>query len=175
VNDFLSGLWFIAINLRCTRNLPVPRVRRYGHFVMRTLTTADIGPFTLLHNQLRPDKPLSAWRRWLYTRAGSKLVWVVETATGHFVGFTMHYFREGEWRRGIVHNAFISVSREYRGRGLGGALQAAAVEGFAAGGMKGVSTQVDRANPASLRMFLRQGFREAGVSDDGKLQLLRRL
>lgn len=177
-----GSLRFVATNLWCSRHLTVGQnatVPGSGpgdeQLVIRTIKRSDISRFEKLHNELRPGKEISTWRRWLYSRAGSKLVWVVESTAGDFAGFTMYYFREGEWRHGIVHEAFIGVVEQYRGHGLADRLRHCAATDLAAGGVRGISTQIDHDNAPSLRSARRQGFRQIGTDNLGKLRLLRTL
>lgn len=57
----------------------------------------------------------------------------------------------------------IGVVAAARGSGVGGSLLDALLEMARAGGYRAVSLAVDRQNPA-LRLYLRQGFLDAGIS-----------
>lgn len=171
-----SDARFVAVNLWCTRTIPAgPVIHPANDLMLRTITAADSGRFAAIHADLRPGKHLSAWRKWLYRRAGSKLAWVLETAAPRFVGFNMYYFREGEWTRGIVHEAFIGVVAEYRGRRLADTMREAAAARFAAAGVFGISTRIHADNLPSLRSAERQGFRTVAEGACGNLEMVRRL
>lgn len=143
--------------------------------VLRTIRAPDIDRFAAIHSALRSGKPLSASRRWLYGLVGSKLVWVVETSDRRLVGFNMYYFREREWARGIVHEAFIGVAPDHRRRGLADAMRAAAARHFARAGVTGISTRIQADNLPSFRSAEKQGFCRTGEEEGGYLELLRRL
>jgi len=179
VRDSWLGLRFLAINLWCTRQVP-----RADHpiaapgsdrLAIRTITADDLDRFVDLHAKLRPGKQFSAWRRWLYARAGSKLAWVVETPAREFVGFNMYYFREGEWLDRVVHEAFIGVVEEFRGRGLANAMRSAAAGHFRGSGLHGISTSIHRDNAPSWHSAQREGFREVGGERTDKPLLIRPL
>lgn len=166
-----SGLQFAAVNLWCSRVLPPAEAPRPlttaggGHLLLRTIVAHDVDRLEELQNTLRPGKSFTAWRKWVYRRAGSKLVWVLEDSSGGLVGCNMYYFREGEWRQSVVHTALTGVVNEYRGQGLGTAMRAAAVQYFTRGGLAGISTQIDDDNLASLRSAEHVGFRRTGQRD----------
>ncbi len=86
----------------------------------------------------------------------------------------MYYFREGEWRDRVIHEAFCGVVSEYRGQGLADSMRAAAAEHFTIGGLNGISTHIDHDNLPSLRSAERQGFRPIPQTD-GRPVLIRRL
>ena len=168
-----SGIQFAVINLYCARHVPIPDEGRVDGVTIRTVKPGELSRFEQLHNQLRPGKRFSGWRRWTYRRLGSRLLWVCETAAGEFVGLNMYYFREGEWRNQIVHSAFNGVLENYRRRGLSNGMRAAAAANFTGGGVRGISTLIDRRNVPSWRAAQRQGFREVAAQPDGKSLLIR--
>jgi ribosomal protein S18 acetylase RimI-like enzyme len=65
---------------------------------------------------------------------------------------------------GDIPELSIGVTDRARGRGVGGALIDALLETARAAGYRAMSLSVDRNNPAR-RLYQRQGFRDAGVSD----------
>lgn len=175
--SFWTGPRFIAINLWCTRTIPAAGngVDPAEDLVLRTITAADIGRFAAIHAELRDGKQLVASKKWLYEWAGSKLAWVVQAEDKSFVGFNMYYFREGEWARGIVHEAFLGVLPEHRGRRLGAAMRIAAATHFAAAGVSAISTRIHAGNLPSLRLAERLGFRRVHEGACGHLELVRPL
>jgi L-amino acid N-acyltransferase YncA len=96
---------------------------------------------------------------------------VVQTEGGDFVGLTMYYFREGEWRGRVVHLAFTGVIETFRGCGLSLAISKAAASHFGNAGCRGISTHIYRDNPPPLVFARRQGFQESGTSPQGGVTL----
>jgi hypothetical protein len=58
-----EGVRFLVINLWCTRSLPnapaITLMTDKGRLTVRTVTARDIEQFERLHNEMRPEKPLS--------------------------------------------------------------------------------------------------------------------
>lgn len=68
----------------------------------------------------------------------------------------------------------VTVAPEGRGRGIGAAMIALAVQRVAAGGGAGLVAHVKEGNRSSLRAFQRAGFALAGRDASGLLRLERR-
>ncbi|TDD66980.1 GNAT family N-acetyltransferase [Jiangella aurantiaca] len=86
----------------------------------------------------------------------------VEEATGRVVGYLMSGAYDQDWEpQGFTEGwtDLVSVLREWRGRGLAGALLTAAMRAYAAGGMQYAGLDVDTDNPTgALGVYTRLGY-----------------
>lgn len=86
----------------------------------------------------------------------------VEEATGRVVGYLLSGAYDQDWGpQGFTEGwtDVLSVRREWRGRGLAGALLTAAMRAYAAGGMQYAGLDVDTDNPTgALGVYTRLGY-----------------
>ncbi|SDT70297.1 mycothiol synthase [Jiangella sp. DSM 45060] len=86
----------------------------------------------------------------------------VEEATGRVVGYLMSGAYDQDWEpQGFTEGwtDLVSVRREWRGRGVAGALLTAAMRAYAAGGMQYAGLDVDTDNPSgALGTYTRLGY-----------------
>lgn len=177
---FGGGLRFLLINAWCARLVRAPIANSASscsgnqEFVIRPIAKTELAVFRSLHHELRPGKSFSVWRRAVYRLWGHKLLWAAFAApNGPMIAFNMYYFREGEWRQHIVHEAFIGVASAYRGLGIATALRQAAGRYFAECDVQGISTQIEGDNLPSLRSATKLGFQVVGSAVRGKMKLMK--
>ncbi|WP_053203916.1 GNAT family N-acetyltransferase [Jiangella muralis] len=86
----------------------------------------------------------------------------VEEGTGRVAGYLMSGAYDQDWEpQGFTEGwtDLVSVRREWRGRGLAGALLTAAMRAYAAGGMQYAGLDVDTDNPSgALGVYTRLGY-----------------
>jgi len=76
------------------------------------------------------------------------------------------YFRKSEVNEGIIHEAFLGISPQERGKGLATALQAYTIDQLSRNKLRGISGNVLKANGPSVKMLLRTGFILTDDPDD---------
>lgn len=91
--------------------------------------------------------------------AGRRLcVVAIDTQNDDLVGMEFFYRNFRDFRERTIHEAYIAVSPEYRGRGLATAMRRSTIAHFASSRLSGVSTRISASNTASLKSALAAGF-----------------
>lgn len=165
-----EGLKFLCRNLLASRNIqPIPEAN-FGDFILRGLSHPHISKLDALHRLLRNGRAINCWRKMLLRMKGCSLCGVATEKNGELLGFNLYYFRPQEMEHGIIHEAFVGVIPQARGRGIATALKMHLAKHFAFNGLKGISAQIRIDNGPSLYAAKRAGF-QIMENKDGLLQL----
>ena len=169
----VDGARFLVRNLRFARGIPSVPTIRFHEFTLAGARRADVDGVRRLHKALRDGIDLNVWRRELYALRGRSLLVVTKDSMDRIVGFEMFYARSGEHEARTVHEAFIGVAEEFRGRGLAQQMRSLAITHFANGGLSGISSSIMAENAASVGSALRCGFKivSESVGLDGQVSL----
>jgi RimJ/RimL family protein N-acetyltransferase len=158
IKNALDGFCFVTRNLLASGNLHrIPRVHERG-VVLAGLERVDLPELSDLHQQLRSGKMIGSWRRMLLWLEGGKFVMVAKDETGQLLGFQLFYFRETEWRKKIIHEAYIGLKPAAQGAGLGSAMRALALAHFQRNGIAAISTRITADNLGSLKSAEKAGW-----------------
>jgi len=129
-----------------------------SHFRVRGATRADIITLDKLYRMLPHGEGLESRFTWLLRLSGRRYCLIAEDSGGRIAGFTLYYFNARDGADGTIHEGFIGVDSDYRGRGVSSLLRHEAVRHFKATGLKGMSTRISVSNDASMSLALRLGF-----------------
>lgn len=113
------------------------------------------------------------WQRPFLRPCANKLVFLVGRGAGNAfepVGVSIYYFNERDERDGTVHEAYIGLSEDARGLGLGSQLRAFAIAHFQGCGLKGISSKITTDNAASLHSARKNRFEIVEEFHDPGLQ-----
>ena len=161
----VKGAAWLIVNLWRSRHLQSFPERSVGsdgaEGVLEGLSAALVPHVRALHRGLR-GYDLSWNRRILLRLEGRKfcLLWrpsdpINSTSIG---GFEFFYFEpEGALER-VIHEAYIGVAVEFRGKGVSRTLRTAASQHFVQCGLSGITTDIEGGNVASMRSALSVGY-----------------
>lgn len=156
----LQGLTFLLRNLLACRLFslqPIPEI------TFENQTIRSVGPDILkeadfLYQKLRGGRALNFWRRVLLRIDGKKICIAAISEHGRPVGLLLYYFREVEWKRGIIHAACIGVDPAWRQQGLANVILRHSLSVFGRESkLKGVSNQILSGN-VSMDLAQNAGF-----------------
>jgi RimJ/RimL family protein N-acetyltransferase len=134
-----------------------------NNYTFMGLPNDRINELDELHRLIREGRGLNFWRKIFFRIQGRKVCGIAINAQDQLVGFTYYYFRESELVGMIIHEAFIGISPNERGKGIATALQRYALDHLAKQQLIGVSANIEKTNLPSIRIHQRAGFQ---FSDD---------
>jgi|GEM_PF-2581725 len=161
-----EGFLFLVRNIRASRTLYPMQDSAFSNYQFAGLSTHQVGEMDALHKLVREGRGLSFWRKTYFKHCGEKVCSVVLSEDGRMVGFNFYYFRKFEVNEGIIHEAFLGISPQERGKGLATALQTYTINQMSRNNLRGISGNVLKANGASVKMLLRTGFILTDDPDD---------
>lgn len=161
-----EGFRFLVRNIRASRTLHPMQDSTFSNYQFTGLSTHQIDEMDALHKLVREGRELSFWRKTYFKQCGEKVCSVAFNEDGQMVGFNFYYFRESEVNEGIIHEAFLGISPQERGKVLATALQAYTIDQLSRNKLRGISGNVLKANGPSVKMLLRTGFILTDDPDD---------
>ncbi len=161
-----EGFKFFIRNIKGARPLSAMQDTSYQNYQLTGLTRDCVEEVDKLHKSVRNGRGLNFWRKLFMRLSGSKVCSVAINKRGQLVGFNYYYFRENEVNKGIIHDAYLGISPNERGKGIGTALQAYSVDQFKTQPLSGISGNVSKVNTPSVKMLERVGFMVFDDPDD---------
>lgn len=153
-----DGFLFLIRNTKAARPLSSMQKTAFNSYTFVGLPRDRINELDKLHRLVRESRGLNFWRKTFYKNQGSKVCGVVINEHDQLVGFNYYYFRESELLDNIIHEAFLGVSPNERGKGLATALQRYTLDQLSTQPLIGVSGNVEKANLPSIKMLQRVGY-----------------
>lgn len=111
-----------------------------------------------MYTYLNSGEPISLVRKILYIFQGNKMI-LVAHEKHRAVGINVYYVNNRDLVEGTVHEGFIGVLEEFRGKGLATAMRKFSANHFAENGFTGISTRISVDNSASLKSAENSGFK----------------
>jgi ribosomal protein S18 acetylase RimI-like enzyme len=153
-----DGLLFLIRNTQAARPLSPMQEIGFSNYKFIGLPGDRINELDELHQLVREGRRLNFWRKTFYKYQGSKVCGVVINDRDLLVGFNYYYFRENELKDKIIHEAFLGISPNERGKGIATALQRYTLNQLSKQPLTGVSGNVEKANLPSIKMLQRVGY-----------------
>lgn len=98
-------------------------------------------------------------RRLVWSFGGRFLTLILRGAGHQIVGANLFYFRPEETEPTLIHESFLGIISEYRGRGLARALRQTAIDGFAQWPeLTGITTEIGVSFEASRKLAIELGY-----------------
>jgi GNAT superfamily N-acetyltransferase len=108
-------------------------------------------------------------RRLVWSGAGRFLTLLLRGEGHQIVGANLFYFRPEETEPTLVHESFLGIISDYRGRGLARALRQTAIDGFAQWPeLTGITTEIGVGFEASRKLAIELGYQPRHPSGDPK-------
>lgn len=153
-----EGLRFLARNLRRIRTLPtIPSTEISGGILVRAYHRDDNAAVDAMYRDYIGCH-LSRLTKILLSLAGSRLCLVGQDRSGNVVGMELFYFNARDVRENTIHEGFISVAPQARGKNMASAMRRHSLGHFRKAGLAGVSSRIRADNPASLKSARAVGF-----------------
>lgn len=111
---------------------------------------------------LLEGKEVNVKLKTLYKLSGKKYAVIATMRKGddmQIVGINMYYYNERDINDGTIHEGFIGVKPEVRGRGIATNLRKISLEHYLQNNHDGISTRISVNNIASLQSSLKLGFK----------------
>lgn len=153
-----DGFLFLIRNNKATRPLAPMQKTDFNNYKFIGLPRDRINELDELHRLVRDGRGLNFWRKSFYKNQGAKVCGVVLNDNDQLVGFNYYYFRENELGDNIIHEAFLGISPNERGKGIATALQKYTLDQLSKQPLIGVSGNVEKANLPSIKMLQRVGY-----------------
>lgn len=154
-----SSYSFIKANL-----LGVRQGRAFQQGVLGGLSLCSVRPGELNELERFLDSFVVAGkttmaRRLVWACAGRFLTLLLRGAEHQIVGANLFYFRPEEAEPKLIHESFLGITSDYRGRGLARALRQTAIEGFAQWPeLTGITTEIGVGFEVSKKLAIELGF-----------------
>lgn len=158
-----EGFKFFIRNIKGARPLSAMQDTSYQNYQLTGLTRDCVEEVDKLHKSVRNGRGLNFWRKLFLKYYGHKVCGIAINEKLQLVGFVYSYFRKEEIKHNIIHAAFIGVSPDERGKGVGTALLGYLVQQLALQPLSGITGNVGKDNTASIIAIKRVGFE---VTDD---------
>ena len=152
----LSGEATLRFSLDLQQSFPAPRVA--AGTTLRPLALGEIDAYQQLVNDVfAPSWMTADWRKRIFTHARYRqaLDLVAENAEGDLIGFCGGWL----WKRAGQLEP-LGVHPDYRGLGLGQALELAMVEAMQRQGARTLTVDHGEANEGAVRLSRKVGFRQ---------------
>ncbi len=153
-----EGLKFLIRNLKASHHLSSMQTTAYNNYLLTGLTKNRINELDQLHRTVRDGRGLNFWRKLFYRYRGTSVCGTVINKKNQLVGFNYYYFRNNESEEKIIHEAFLGIAPQERGKGIATALQKYTLEQLSRQPLTGVSGYVEKTNLASIKMLQRVGY-----------------
>ncbi|MHC8345302.1 GNAT family N-acetyltransferase [Pseudomonas sp. RT6P73] len=130
-----------------------------GEVLIRGFKLRDLRQVRQLYFDLNPVGSLSL-ARFLWGAIGYRRLLIVaeESRTKSLVGLDLFYFNSRDLQESTVHEGFVGVVPDYRGKGLATEMRITAKKHFQRNGLDGISTRISQHNQPSLISALKLGF-----------------
>lgn len=158
-----GGLKFLIRNLKASHQLEKMQSSSLNNYILAGLSKDRIYELDQLHQLIRDGRDLNFWRKFLYRYRGNKLCAIAINQKNQLAGFIYFYFREEEISKNIIHEAFVGVAPQERGKGIATALQKYSLTHLSHQHLEGVSGYVEKNNIASVIVHQRVGYE---IDDD---------
>ena len=161
IRDELRGLVFLSRNMLATSLLSLASIpqKNAREFTIEGLPQDKVEDLKSIHMNLRNGRQINFWRYSLLYFHADKICSIITCNKQNIVGFQLLYFRKNEWRKNIIHEAFIGISPEFRGMGLSTQLRKHTVEHLKRNKkLCGISSQVSRTDTTAIRSARKAGF-----------------
>ncbi|MFW5993452.1 MAG: hypothetical protein ACOCPO_04900 [Desulfohalobiaceae bacterium] len=161
VSHELQGAAFMLRNLLACRRFRIksmPKAQCRG-LTIQGASWTNLGNIQKLHQELRQGRRLNPWRLGMLAMVGGRICTVAVDKNLQVAGLQLLYFREQEWLQGVIHEAFIGICSEHRAQGTATCLRLHAARHLEQNSyVRGISSQVQTTNTASLRSARKAGF-----------------
>lgn len=146
---------FLARNLSEARSIrPLPATRS-GVIEVGSSHSSDFGSVCSLYEELTHSRLNLNLRLLLKTRIAALCVVARDP---QIVGINIYYFKGPEDMKGAIHEGFIGVHPNHRGKGLSSLLREQAAAMYRAAGIEWITTKISQDNTPSLVGAQRCGF-----------------
>ena len=157
MKKILEDLVFLHRNFKATRKMqPIPTIK-YDNFTFSGMPYNRIAELNSIHKELKGGLSISFRNRLLMKYRGQMLCATIYDEN-MILGFSMHYFRDNEVEKGIIHVGYSAILPEKRGKGLMAALRQHTAKHFSANQLTGITANINKHNTSSLKAAVRGGF-----------------
>ncbi len=149
---------FIIRNILYSTNMPEFQKIEYENFTIEPCKSEYLEETFSLYKDLHNGKELSKWKKLLLHLTGSKFCYIIKSEN-KIIGLGLYYFNKKDIKEKTIHEGYIGLKKEYRGKGIGTIARQNALYHFSQ--MKritGVSSRVSLDNEASYRGNIKLGF-----------------
>ena len=154
----IRTLDFICINIIKYFGMPFARYARCNDITLKQCSRKDLTGLAKVNGILHPCGFSRSRNLLIRCLLGKPCMLVVYNET--IIGFCFHYFNRLDLEEHTIHEGYIGLLPEYRGRGLGRELGKYALNHFAdKTKLHGVSSRVSLNNQASLTAHLKLGYK----------------
>lgn len=158
----ISGLTFIARNIRAARKVPEIKSEKVEELLFRGYIPSDASAISAIYKKLNNETIFSCVQQELYSWVGRRYMIVVEhgdiSGATKIVGMNMYYLNKRDIQENTVHEGFIGVDPMMGGRGIATKMRQIAFQHFKSSNFSGISTRISLNNAASLNSAIKIGF-----------------
>lgn len=175
IKTALSILTFVLMNVYKSLGLKKlsPRSCVHKHVGGYTVCGLDKNNKTAVYDlycKYNSSQKVSLANKIIWHYLGNKLCFILEDENKQVIGINLYYFNKRDVKQGTIHEAFIGISAQTRGKGLATMLRKTAIDHLKKSGLKGVSTRISLNNLPSLQSSLKLGFKPVETYFDEKMQ-----
>jgi len=149
---------FIIRNVLYSTNIPEFQKFEYDNFTIEPCRSEDLEETFCLYKDLHNGKDLPKQNKLLLHLAGNKFCYIIKSEN-KIIGLGLYYFNKKDIKENTIHEGYIGLKKEYRGKGIGTIARKNALYHFSrVKRITGVSSRVNLDNEASYRGNIKLGF-----------------
>lgn len=154
INDSI----FIMRNVLCGIKMPEFQKFEFDKLTIEPCRNEYLEETFSLYKDLHNGTDLSRRNKLLLYLVGNKFCYIVKSGN-KIVGLGLYYFNKKDIKENTIHEGYIGLKKEYRGKGIGTAARKNALYHFSeVKSIMGVSSRVDLDNEASYWGNVKLGF-----------------
>ena len=159
IKGILNLIAFLSRNIFYSFKMPKFEEVEIENYKIGPLKRENLYETLELYKKLHDGKGLSLEKRLLLRFAGSKFCYILISDKGEIFGLGLYYFNKKDIIEKSIHEGYIGLKKEFRGRGIGTTSRRNALEHFSKiGFLNGVSSRVSIDNVPSLKGNVKLGF-----------------